>query len=82
MHWQVTAFAVVPIVVGAAVGIVAGRLVFRALADSVGTVNDAVIPFLVIAAVGAAGVALANTTAMVPARRARRLSTATVLQAE
>ncbi|MCU1360594.1 MAG: hypothetical protein JWN99_1883 [Ilumatobacteraceae bacterium] len=82
MHWQVTTFAIVPIVLGAAVGVVAGRLVFQALADSIGALNAAAIPVALIAAVAVAALVLSNVTAAIPAGRARRMATATVLQSE
>jgi putative ABC transport system permease protein len=82
VHWQATSFMVLPVVVGTPVGIIVGQVVFRSFADSVGAVNGASLPFVTIATVVAALVLLANVVAAVPARRARRLAPAVLLQAE
>jgi ABC-type antimicrobial peptide transport system permease subunit len=82
VHWQATSFIVLPLVVGTPVGVVVGQLVFRSFADSVGAVNDASRPFLLVAAIIVGLALLANLAAAVPARRARRLAPATLLQSE
>jgi hypothetical protein len=82
VHWQSTSFTLLPIVIGTPIGLVAGQLVFKKFADSAGTVDDASFPFVFLAGVVIAIVALANVVAEVPARRARRLSPAELLQAE
>lgn len=82
VHWQATTFSLVPLALGAPLGLIAGRLVFQAFADAVGTVPDASIPYVLLAAAAAGLVALANAVAAVPARRARRLAPAPLLTAE
>ena len=82
VHWQATTFSLVPLALGAPLGLIAGRLLFRAFADAVGTVPGASVPYVLYAAVTAAIVALANAVAVVPARRARRLAPAPLLAAE
>ena len=82
VHWQVSSYTVLPIVVGTPLGLVVGHLVFRGFADSIGTVNDASLPFLLVAALVAGIVGLANVIAVLPARRARRLPPGVLLQAE
>ena len=82
VHWQATSFIVLPLVIGTPIGLIIGHLVFRSFADSVGAVNDASLPFLLVAAIVAGLALLANAVAAVPARRARRLAPALLLQSE
>ena len=82
VHWQATSFMVVPLVVGTPVGLIVGQLVFRSFADSVGAVNGASRPFLLVAAIVMGLALLANLAAALPARRARRLAPAQLLQSE
>jgi putative ABC transport system permease protein len=82
VHWQATSFIVAPLVIGTPVGLIVGRLVFRSFADSVGAVNGASLPFVLVGAIVAGLVVLANLAAAVPARRARRLAPALLLQSE
>ncbi|MEO5840527.1 MAG: ABC transporter permease [Acidimicrobiales bacterium] len=82
VHWQATSFTVLPLVVGTPVGLIVGQLVFRSFADSVGAVNDASRPFMYVGAIVVGLVLLANLAAAVPARRARRLAPALLLQSE
>jgi ABC-type antimicrobial peptide transport system permease subunit len=82
LHWQATSFTVLPIVVGVPLGLVVGHLVFRAFADSIGTINDASLPFVLIALLVIAVVFLANGVAALPARRARRQAPGVLLRAE
>lgn len=82
VHWQATTFALVTMVFGAPLGLVAGRLVFKLFVDQVGAVPDASYPFFVLGVVLAAFMVVANLVAAVPARRARRLSPAPLLVAE
>ena len=50
--WHAVSWIVVPALIGVPVGLVAGRVAFRALADSTGTVNDAATPIaLTVAAI-------------------------------
>ena len=82
VHWQATSFSLVPLILGAPLGLVAGRLVFGAFADRVGTVPSASFPYALLGAVIAAFVVLANLVAAVPAYRARRLAPAPLLTPE
>jgi putative ABC transport system permease protein len=82
VHWQATSFIVVPLVVGTPIGFVIGHLVFRSFADSVGAVNDASLPYVLVTAIVIALLLLANAVAAVPARRARLLAPALLLQSE
>lgn len=82
VHWQATAFTVLALMIGAPLGVIVGRLVFAAFANSLGTINDPVVPVAVVAAGGAASLVLANVLATLPARRSRRVAPAALLQAE
>lgn len=82
IHWQATVFSLVPLVLGVPIGLVAGRLVFRAFAYSVGTVPDASVPYVILTAVIVGLVVLANAAAAVPAWRARRQAPALFLNPE
>jgi len=82
VRWQATTFSVLPLALGAPLGLIAGRLLFQAFTDAVGTVPDASFPYALLAGVSAGIVVLANAVATVPARRARRLTPAPLLTAE
>ena len=82
VHWQATSFSLVPLTLGVPLGLIAGRLVFGAFADSVGTVRSASFPYALLAAVMGAFIVLANAVAAVPAARARRLAPAPLLTTE
>ncbi len=82
VHWQATAFTLLPLVIGVPLGLIAGRIVFRSFADSIGTLNDASLPLLLVAGVVAALVVIANVMASLPARRADRVAPALLLRSE
>ena len=73
VHWQATTFTILPVLTGIPLGIVAGRFVFVAFADSMGAVDEASTPLVLLAAMGAALLVLANAAAVPswPARTAR-----------
>ncbi|MGI8756605.1 MAG: FtsX-like permease family protein [Acidimicrobiales bacterium] len=81
VHWQATALALLPLAIGTPLGLIFGQVVFRAFADSIGTVNDPSRPYLVVAATFGGLILLANVVASVPARRARRRSPARIIHA-
>ncbi len=82
VHWQATLFTLVCATVGIPLGFITGRLMFLAFARNMGTVDDAAIPFALIAIGVLLIVALANAAAAIPARRARRLRPAQLLRTE
>lgn len=82
VHWQATTLSLVPLALGAPLGLIAGRLLFQAFADTVGTVPAASFPYAIVATVTAGIVALANAIATMAARRARRSAPALQLAAE
>jgi ABC-type lipoprotein release transport system permease subunit len=80
--WQATALSVAGLAVGVPLGLVAGRTVWRLVADGLGVSTSATLPVLgVLATIGGA-VALANLTAALPARAAARTQPAVVLRSE
>ena len=82
VHWQATLVTLVPALIGIPLGLIAGRLVFKALADDIGALDTAKYPVAALAAVVAGVVLIANLVAIWPARLARRLSTAAALRTE
>jgi len=82
VHWQSTSFTLLPIAVGTPIGLIAGQLVFKKFADSVGAVDGASIPFEFVAVIIVCLIVLANVVAAVPARAARRMAPSALLQAE
>jgi hypothetical protein len=80
--WQATTLAVVSLAVGVPLGLVAGRLAWRAFTTDLGAGGPPVTPVLAVAAVVVGGLVLANVLAAVPALRAGRLRPALVLRTE
>ena len=64
VHWQATTFTVLPMLIGIPLGIVVGRLVFVAFADSLGAADDATTPLALLAAMTAGVLVLANAAAL------------------
>ena len=82
VHWQATALTALPVAVGIPVGVVVGRIIFGAFADSMGAVRGAAIPLLT-ASVGAiVVVVVANGVAAIVSQRTRRREPALLLQGE
>jgi ABC-type antimicrobial peptide transport system permease subunit len=82
VHWQATVVTLLPALIAIPLGLIVGRLVFKALADDIGAVDSAKYPSAAVLAVIAGVVVLANLVAMWPARLARRLSAAAALRTE
>jgi len=80
--WQATSVAVVALLVGIPLGIAAGRLSWRWVADSTPLLYVAPIAAFAIIGVIPASLLMANLLAAVPARRAARLRPADVLRTE
>jgi ABC-type antimicrobial peptide transport system permease subunit len=80
--WQATLIAVAGIVLGVPLGIIAGRLVWRSLADSFPVVYVPPIAIAAILLVVPAAVAIANLLAALPARAAARIRPAEALRVE
>jgi predicted lysophospholipase L1 biosynthesis ABC-type transport system permease subunit len=82
VHWQTTILVLLPLAFGIPLGLLAGSKVFRVFTDRIGAVPDPSFPLALIAVLTVAFVLVANVVAIVPTRRARRLSTATLLRAD
>ena len=80
--WQATALSVAGLAVGVPLGLVAGRTVWRLVADGLGVSTTATVPVLGVLATVVGGIALANLTAALPARAAARTQPAVVLRSE
>jgi ABC-type antimicrobial peptide transport system permease subunit len=81
--WQATTVALVGIVVGIPLGIVAGRVVWDAFATSLGAVPVAAVPGFAIAVLAMGVLVVANALAVLPAvTTARRRSVGQLLRTE
>lgn len=80
--WQAAVTAIIAIVIGVPLGIVAGRWSWQAFARRLGVPEQPVTPLLAIAAVAALAVLIAILTAAIPARIAGRTPPAIALRAE
>jgi ABC-type lipoprotein release transport system permease subunit len=80
--WQATIDAVVGIIFGIPIGIVAGRELWILFARNINAVPDATVPVLAIVLVGVGTLLFSNLVAVLPGRSAARTSTALVLRAE
>jgi ABC-type antimicrobial peptide transport system permease subunit len=79
--WQATTLALVGIVIGVPVGIVAGRLVWKAFATNLGVVPVPVVPIWLVVGLVACVIVVANLLAVAPALAAARTSPARLLRA-
>ena len=79
---QATTIAAVALVVGVPLGAVLGRLVWSAIAGSMGVATDVAFPIGVLAAGAVGFVVVMNLIAVFPARSARRLRVAEALRSE
>jgi hypothetical protein len=80
LAWQASAIALLGSAVGLPLGIVAGRAIWRTVADSIGVVDDPVTPLLAAVLVVAVSFLIVNLAAVAPARSARRVRAAAVLR--
>jgi ABC-type lipoprotein release transport system permease subunit len=79
--WQATTLALIGMVIGVPLGIVAGRQVWNAFATNLGAVPLSVIPFGLLALLVVGVLVAANLLAVAPALVARRSTPAEVLRA-
>ncbi len=82
VNWLAVTSTLAPAAIGIPLGFIAGRLVFRAYADGLGTVNGAATPAVIVAVGLGVLVVLAAVAATVAGRSARRLVPARLLHAE
>jgi putative ABC transport system permease protein len=76
VSWQATTVAFVGVVVGVPLGIAVGQAVWRAFATNLGAVPVSTVPVLLIVALGAGVLVVANLLALAPAFVAARSTTA------
>ena len=79
--WQATTLALIGIVIGVPVGIVAGRLVWKAFATNLGVVPVPVVPIWLVVGLVACVIVVANLLAVAPALAAARTNPARLLRA-
>lgn len=77
--WQALATMAVGVIVGVPLGVIAGRLGWRAFADQLGVVPSADIPYGWLGVVAIVAVVLGLLAALVPARAAARIRPSVVL---
>ena len=80
--WQATTAMVVGVVVGVPLGVALGRWLWDLFARNIHAVPLPVVPALVVAAVGAGSLVLANLVSLIPGRMAANTATATLLKSE
>jgi ABC-type lipoprotein release transport system permease subunit len=80
--WQASTLAVAGSVIGVPLGIVAGRAVWKLVADDLGVAATFSLSVVAVLIVVSGTVLLANLTAFLPARSAARTRPALVLRSE
>ena len=80
MQARALAIGVVGLLVGVPLGLVVGRLVWRAVASSIGVVDDPVVPLPAVLVVVVSVLAILVLTAILPGRAARRVPAGAVLR--
>jgi len=80
--WHATTIAVVALVVGLPLGMVAGRLAWRAVSTSLGVATVQSLPLLSVAATAALVLIVANIAAFAPGVSAARMRPSSTLRAE
>ena len=80
--WQASAQVLAVLVVAVPLGVVVGRLGWRRFAEGIGVASDPTTPVVAVALGVVAALVLTQMVALVPARRAGRVSAARVLRVE
>ena len=78
--WQATTIGLIGLAVGVPLGLVVGRVVWGAVASSIGVVDDPVTPVLAVLAVVVGALVVVNAAAVGAGRSARRISAAAALR--
>ncbi len=78
--WQAMTIGLIGLAVGVPLGLVVGRVVWRAVASGIGVVDDPVTPALSVVVVVIAALLILNVAAIVPSRSARKVSASAVLR--
>jgi hypothetical protein len=82
VRWQAALTVVVGVVIGAPLGVITGRMLWRLFADQLNVVPDPSTPFVVIGAISVAALVIGMIAAAAPARVARRVQPSVVLHTE
>jgi len=82
VSWQATIVVVLGLVVGIPLGLALGRVLWARFADQLDVLSQPTIPVLVVAAIGAGALLVANLAAALPARATRRISAPVLLRSE
>lgn len=77
---QASALAMVGLLVGVPLGVVGGRLAWRAVADGIGVVDQPDTPVFALVAVAVASFVVINLAALRPSSRAKRIPPAAILR--
>lgn len=80
--WQATVALVLGGLLGAPIGIVLGRLLWKLFAQQIAAVPSPSVPVLVVAGIGIGAVVLGNLVAAIPGRLAARTSTSVLFRTE
>jgi hypothetical protein len=80
--WQASTLAVVGLVLGVPLGLVAGRWTWAVVAEGIGVATDPAVPIVALLIAAPATLLVANAVAVVPGRIAARTRPAVVLRAE
>jgi len=80
--WQATTLAAVGLVAGVPLGLFAGQLVWRRVADGLGVTVDTAVPIVAVAVLVVLAIGVVNAVAFAPARAASRLTPAEALRTE
>jgi ABC-type lipoprotein release transport system permease subunit len=81
VRWEGSTFAVIGLLVGIPLGVVAGRIVWQLVADRMGIDPAATLPVPAIVVIAVATMVVALAAAAIPARDARRVQPARTLAA-
>jgi len=82
VRWQAGSTVLVGLVIGVPLGVITGRVLWRAFAGQLAVVSQPSTPYVAILAVSVLAVVVALIAAAIPAQVARRVKAATVLHSE
>ncbi len=80
LAWQASTIGLLGLAAGVPLGFIAGRAVWRAVAKSIGVVDDPTTPLVAAVLVTLAALVIVNLAALLPSRSARRVRAAAVLR--
>jgi hypothetical protein len=80
LRWQTMTIGLIGLIAGVPVGLVVGRVMWRAVASGIGVVDDPITPALPVLAVVVAALVVLDVAAIAPSRSARNVPAAAVLR--